>query len=252
VGCIVRPPEAARGCACGREEVKRSSTRAALVAVLAAVASALGATACGNTASNPDPEPKADSNHGGGAAAVSAVQPPASGTGGPASGTGGPASGTGGRASAGTGQTASAGSESPVGGGGGGGGVPALHPLIVGDDVCPAEAPRRLDGCPEAGASCVYRGLTAMIHGSDQPFRCTCDGDNWACALSGENGEEICPLLTELPGPNVACPTSGEPCDYWVPGYLGLAKCYCMEDDAAGGAAGAGGAGPSSVWSCLL
>jgi hypothetical protein len=167
------------------------------------------------------------------------------------SGTDGPASGTGGRATAGTGQTASAGSESPIGGGGGGG-APALNPLIVGDDACPAEAPRRLDGCPELGASCVYRGLVAMIHASNEPFRCTCDGDTWACAQSGENGEEICPLVTELPGPNVACPTSGGPCHYWVPGYLGLARCSCMEDDSAGGAAGAGGAGPSSIWSCGL
>ena len=230
--------------------MKRGSTRARLVGVLVGVASALGATACGNTESNRPPQSKADSNHGGGGAAGSAGQPQASGT-------GGPASSTGGRPSAGTGQTASAGNESLAGdGGGGGGGLPALNsPLIVGDDACPAEAPRRLDGCPAPGVSCVYRGLIAMIHGSNQPFRCTCDGGSWACAQSGENGEEICPLLTEMPGPNVACPASGEPCEYWLPGYLGLALCYCMEDDsaaAAAGAAGAGGAGPSSIWSCLL
>jgi hypothetical protein len=210
--------------------MKRRSTRAGLVAVLVGVASALGATACGTTASNPDPQPNADGNHG------SAGQPQASGTGGLASGTG---------------QTASAGSESPVGGGGGGG-VPALNPLIVGDDACPAEAPRRLDGCPKPGASCVYRGIVAMIHASDQPFRCVCDGGTWACAQSGENGEEICPFVTELPGPNVACPTSGGPCEYWLPGHLGLASCSCREDHSAGGAAGAGGVGPSSIWSCGL
>jgi hypothetical protein len=203
--------------------MKRRSTRAGLVAVLVGVASALAATACGNTASNPDPQPKADGNQGGGAggAAGSAGQPQVSG------------------------------SEPPVGGGGGGG-VPALNPLIVGDDACPAEAPKRLDGCPEPGASCVYRGIVAMIHGSNQPFRCVCDGDTWACAQSGENGEQICPFVTELPGPNVACPTSGGPCEYWLPGYLGLASCSCREDESAGGAAGAGGVGPSSIWSCGL
>jgi hypothetical protein len=223
--------------------MKPSSTRAGFFAVLTGVASALGATACGNTESNPAPQSKADSNHGGGGAAGNAGQPQASGT-------GGPASGTGGRPSAGTGQTASAGSESPAGDGGG---VPALNPpLIVGDDACPAEAPMRLDGCPEPGVSCVYRGLIARVNTSNEPFRCTCDGDTWACAQSGENGEEICPLVTELPGPNVACPTSGEPCSYWLPGYLGLALCYCTEDDSAGGAAGAGGAGPSSIWGCSL
>jgi hypothetical protein len=85
--------------------MKRSATRAGLVALLTGVASALGTPACGNTASNPDPKPKADTNHGGGGLAGSTGQPQAS--------------GTGGRASAGTGQTASAGSESLVGGGGG-------------------------------------------------------------------------------------------------------------------------------------
>lgn len=210
-----------------------------LVAGLAVLGSALAATACGNAESDPDVQSMAG---GGGEAAGSAGEPQAG--------------ATGGRAPGGTGQTAGAGGESPIAGGGG---VPARNPLIVGDDACPPKAPTKL-ACSEAelGASCVYRGIVAPIHASDEPFRCICDGASWACAQSGENGEATCPLVTELPGAGDACPASGERCTYWLPGYLGLADCSCSTDESAGGAAGAGAgaggaeAGPSSIWSCGL
>ena len=218
--------------------MKPRSMSLGLVVGLAVLGSALAATACGNTESDPDVQPMAGRNYGGGGAAGSAGQPQAS--------------ATGGRASGGTGQTVGAAGESPVAGGGG---VPARHPLIVGDDACPAEAPTSLVGaCREPGTSCVYRGIDSYVWTSNEPFHCVCDGANWACAQSGENGEATCPFVTELPGPDVACPASGEPCMYWVPGYLGLAFCSCSTDDSAGGAAGAGGAeaGPSSIWFCGL
>jgi hypothetical protein len=217
--------------------MKSTTMRLRFLSGLAVMGSALAATACGNTG-EPELQPLAGRNHGGGGAAGSASPPQTS--------------STGARTSGGTGQTVDPGGDSPVAGGGGN---PAQNPLLVGDDACPAEAPTTL-ACSEAelGASCVYGGLVALVHASDEPFRCVCDGANWACAQSDENGETTCPFVRELPGASDACPEMGERCVYWVPGYLGLADCSCRPDDSASGAAGAGGAdaAPSSLWSCGL
>lgn len=205
--------------------------------VVAAVAGALAATACGNTETSSDQQPMAGTSNGARAGAGGSGEPVALGGGGSS-------------ASAGTGQTGGTAGSTPSSGG-----APPRFPLIVGDAACPPAAPESL-ACQQPGATCVYRGIASGLSSTFDPVRCACDGDLWACVGSNEKGETSCPLVP-LPGPADPCPASGGVCVYVQP--VALAHCYCSQDTERGGAGGAAGAGaggaetgPSSLWLCGL
>jgi hypothetical protein len=195
-----------------------------------ALAGVAASSACGGSSRRTDAEAVA------GAASVGGA-----GTGAVASAGSTSAGGSGAAGSSGAG-----GGASPGGTGGSSmGGAPVRFPLIVGDDACPPASPTS-SVCTVPGASCVYRGLEAGLSVSDEPFHCVCDGGQWTCAQSDENGELTCPSIESGPGPSDPCPASGNACSYLLWSGPALVVCYCTERGGAGGAEAA----PSSSWFC--
>lgn len=200
-------------------------------------AGALVSAACGNTEGTPDSQATAGRTNAGSAAAATAGQPQAS--------------GTGGRASAGTGQAGGAGGGG-LAGTGSGGDTPARHPLLVGDAACPPAAPEG-PACSVEG-TCVYRGISSGLAETNDPMRCTCTGGAWACVRSDEQGETTCPdgtVASELPRHGESCPVLGQSCLYALLAQHALAGCYCRVGADTGAAGGSAGAGPEpSTWFC--
>jgi hypothetical protein len=133
---------------------------------------------------------------------------------------------------------------------------PPRHPLIIGDDACPAAAPQV--GACNVDASCVYSGISVGLAETLSPMACTCAHGNWSCVSSDEKGVIVCPL--EQPPSDPAsmrvegpCPPKAAlPCTYTFYRGPALAVCYsCQETADTQGGAG-GDAGVTSTWVCGL
>lgn len=152
----------------------------------------------------------------------------------------------GGSSPAGTGGVAPAAGGSPTSSMGGSEAMPR-HPLIVGGDACPREAPNRAS-CDSEGLDCVYQGIDSGLSATTRPMACRCRSSEWSCVSSDESGKITCPLdlpaLTmEEPDGAVDLPCPSPPgllCEYSLFDQFALAGCWCT------GTASA----PTGSWVC--